>query len=1119
MIIVENNSESGQSLFRRVLQRIRLVFGSYWLDFLLGLIAPACLILIVLAPVLFGSGFIFYGDITWGFYWSSGVIFKFLIYAWNNGPNSFSFFFFGAPLALLLLFGNYFANHAFSFLLAFLPGPTSYIAILLTLSLFFPTANANLRRVSAFVGSMFYLLNWQNQGLIQPTITWAMSYIVMPLCIYLFIKVVRKPNLKDAMLFGIVSSIGDVIPAWIPFILLFAVVYVPMYIFLTSGIPRKWTNLGRSLLLLTFFTLVFNAYAFVEIFFGFFTGAGGSFGIYGSSSTQLSTAVSSSIMSLFDVLMFGHPTYYGFGTSPQNWTFLSVFIPLMAIVYLFQLLSVKATKTYDSVGLFVTRSKFVRVEFISLFLLLCISLFLAKGVNPPLGNLYKDLVLYSPPGIVGITRDVTPWLMLSAVSYSFISGLVMFIGLNALRQADIIRYWRKLKRSDTSVWMHLLVVAVVLLAIVASAQSMFISLGSGQTSTYLRYTPDYPPSYYGAAISYIESNGLNGTVMWIPTGGTYSWKGNEVLSGWGPNLIRNSSFPYYAYQYLFDSNFTKLGIVLSATDTEYLVYQASGSLAFNWPINYNQSYILSRLNSQSDLKLVFNTSQIWVYKNLESISQIYTGLPTYGSPFPSLFNISTQHFIPYSNVYVNSTSTFVTLNQLGLLNSSHTITFDGIDFRGKNVTLTAGQTAYSQYSKVQTLYAFNNSLFYDVTMSVAGGEFNVSGRYIIPPYLTPYAGNGTWNGGFDMEANVYPWNQNPLWGPVQGDANLIYNVPGTDQFNQSSTSGYFYFKIPETNMASLYLTYHLGDFSVASPVYYIGTIINDTLSSTPAQQSPPKTELSTLQFNSSRTLQPYYVVYSGPKILVINSSPTLVYNATLFYPNHVLIGNNLTANQQYLSESNIVPIIYSVNETGAVFPLSGTISVDTSGTILEASTPVPGNYTLNLTVLSGSLLIGNSTFGVGSYDLYYHMSNVTMSIPLRSVSGVTEAAFYLSLHKVNTISKVSNYNVISPVSYTAQYFSTGESLVIFTQQFSSSWSLSFNGKIYRPFSLFGGYATGFLIPNGSGKLKITYGLQVYGEIGGIITASGYISLLLLLTHKRYWKQLRHIHIFKFMARH
>ncbi|MGC9084538.1 MAG: hypothetical protein ACP5ME_15360, partial [Anaerolineae bacterium] len=358
-----------------------------------------------------------------------------------------------------------------TFLLAFLPGPAAYFGILRTIELY--RAGSLPARLAAAAGSLFYLINWQNPGLITPMFTWAPSYIVLPLLLYLALRAISRRDLLAAALFGAVASLGDSVPTWIPFMAVFVLVALLVHL---AAEPGAWRGRLAAAAMLVASSLVFSLYVVLPAGVGFTSRAGGAYIAYQSVSWGF--VVFQSFYRLIDVLMYGQPSFYYFGFNPRNWGILSPFI--LASAALPALLARRMGR-----GLALAYS--------SVAMSLAAAIFLAKGANPPLGGLYRLVAAITPPGVAGMIWEPTFWTQLVGLTLSFSMAISALLGIELV-----------LDRGPSSRRiLGVLLIALVALGLAAGIRSASISLGY---YTYERFEPTFPPGQYFQLMEYVEQH-------------------------------------------------------------------------------------------------------------------------------------------------------------------------------------------------------------------------------------------------------------------------------------------------------------------------------------------------------------------------------------------------------------------------------------------------------------------------------------------------------------------------------------------------------------------------------------------------------------------------------------
>jgi hypothetical protein len=1065
------------------------------LDIAFGFLLPAILVLIFLSPLLLGRGFIFYGDEEWSIFVYHGTLSS-LFYAWYNGsPTSSSTLFFSLiTSSLISLFGTYMANHIFVFLLPFLSGPLSYFAILWTLRLF--GYDSYTARVASMIGSTFYVINWQNPTFITPIYTWGMSYAISPILLFLLLKVYMEHRLRDIIIFSLISTIGDAIPMWI--------VTIGLFIILSLLIKLLRQDWGKSFIIsvkdtaiLIVMSMIANAYFFLEAVAGFFYGAGGQYALYSSNVSSVSVAHGSSFLNLFDVFLFGQSRYYFFGLNPQNWTYLNLAIPMSIIFFIIivvldnHLIGFERVKS--KIYLFLDTSFIRRIRkspkagfLLILLLSLGISLFFSKGFNPPLGSIYYLVLLLSPPGILGITRDVGPFLMISALSYAFLFATSFMISVERMG-TSFPKITSPLPRKFPKKTLALAVVIILLsTALVATGQETSVTL----QRTYSYYKPTYLPDALNDSVSYLDSLNSTGNIMWMPTGGTYPWKNNLTLTDFGANLVENSSNPEYIYSYLFGTNGTSLGKILDLSDTEYLVYNSNASFAFNYPVTLNEAQILSLLRNQTDMQLIYSSGGIFIYRNLAMPAKLYAGTPDIANPYASVFNVSSP--VNGSNLYVSSENPYADL-YLGHIISPSQIINEPTNFS----TIPNEYVGIVKYKLQKTLYDYNSTIFSIRNYSIDGGMINVTINYTIPSYLQKYIGSGKFGPSFSVGAVIYQSGTNiPVYPPDSSSKFEFVESGPSSQKMLNSTSGAITFTFPDEN-GSISLYYYLGSFTEASPYYYVGSFEDGNLNIIPIQSY--NTSYPIMEYQSTNVIkQPSFISLSQPNVSVSNGlALKMNYTAYIAYPTTYLF-NKVKGKINFSNyDINIVPMISeSLSGLNEWHDSPSKINLTKNNNMdMQLQTPVNGKYLVFMTV-NGSINVagignisGQSSFNLiinGSYVLHLHAvvnSTFTIKVSLQSDYGVG------NLYSVREI---------SPVNYAASIAWNGTVLIVLPQQYSPMWVMTYNGKEYKPVPLYGGSANGYILNSPHGNFSIFFKMQTPLELGYATSGAFAVTALALV---------------------
>lgn len=1025
-------------------------------------------------PLFSSPGLIFHGDEGWNLYFNSSSIIKDIVYAWANGSpntsNSIPYYLLELPLTP---FGSYIGNHVMVFLLAYLPGVTAYFSIYKTIKILYPDEKGMYIEIFPIIGSIFYLINWQNYGLTNPTLTWAFSYMILPPLTYLLIKIYKEMKIKDVLIFAIISTIGDPVPVWIYFMIIITIAM------LVGIIIRNFRN-KKSLVLyikttgyLVLFTFLANAYSLIETIAGFIYHAGGAYIKYGAPASDIVTAKNESFFNFIDVIMFGQSKFYSFGVNPQNWTPLNISILILAIFLIIFVILIKDIKT---------NVKHITILFA---LILFLSLFLAKGFNPPFGFLYKYVILLSPPGLVGITLDVEPWYILSALSYSFIYSIGVYaVILYIMHSKNHIIH--KFKASSIK---GIIVIFVLVILISTSFASILYTTNVELDSyTYPAFAPKFYPEPYINVTNYIESGFPDSYVTWIPYSGAYKWEDNysvkNILTNLGGDLSEHFVNPTYLYPYLDRSNFTNFSTLLSFSDTKLLVLDTSGQLPQD--LGFNET--LNFLKNQTDLVQVYRSGWLYVFENTQNFSLVQSGIPTLNSPYPCIAGNSVIPHLSHYTVYENTSNPYYLAYLTGTILGNKNI----------NIGWSGSYGSFVVYKECATNYMYNSNIFKIDSSKINGSNIMLNVTYNIPNILQSYNGNinGTFYSGFSPEIQLYPSNKNPEWvSYVDGGNNRAYLELNYKQHRINSTSGYIDFDIPDINDTSLYINYYGGRFTDISPLYYVASINKgDQFEEMPLRIEYNSNFSEYEKLNNTELISPYVIQVSEPEIVTGYINGIMYDNAILddaTYVQPVAVFQNVSLNtfNNIISKSNLVLDLFLNNMSKSNvfngYPVNNVIFNVHNMTKLYFATPITGNYNITVKVLNGNISFLNYTLDSGVHRFTMHLNSkgslVFNSSNASIIVNVNHASYQVESASIGEIVE-SN-----PVHYSFSYTSSNESLIIFKKTYSPLWSAYFNGKKYSPISLNGGSETGFLLPKGVGKVTIYYELQTYLDIGVIIS--------------------------------
>ncbi|MGI0070533.1 MAG: hypothetical protein ACRECT_00400 [Thermoplasmata archaeon] len=1047
---------------------------------------PLTLSVVFLWPLLAKPGYLFYGDEIWFFYGNPSNVLAPFLSAWYNGNTQTGPQLIGFQLLVSAtqLAGNYAANHILPVLLSTLAGFSFYFSGRFFVKLTYGRFDW-LPRIGVLVGSVFYLVNWQNPNLVYPSFTLSMSYIVIPPLFVLMIVAYRSGRPLYCALFGAISAIGGADPTWILFIPLFALTYLIGRLSLSSQKGRDALVLLKVTALLIGCSVLFNAYFLIPALYGFVFHTGGVFSTYASGQGQLAIAQAVSWYRPIDAFFFGQPTYTFFGVQQQNYTWLAVFLPISAAFAL--LLRPRRFTVYLLVNL-------------------AIALVLVTGFTTSFGSVYAYLVLLSPPGIVGDVRDVGQWFGMAAFCYACLLTLLsyqlagMTLGYWRARRSGVaptpltlvlpvIRPRRALRIRHVAVVIAL--TGFVLTAgMVATVQTTHSTL---QTFTYPRYDPTYPPADYSQTMTYLDEHANSTKVMWLPSGELidYPWKNGYPLSYEGLMFYSESVTADAILPYLAQGVSANLGSLLSAAGVSYLVYDTAAAVPYNGN-SYGASYVESFLDRQSGLSVAAVFGNLTIYAATPPPTGTTIGLPVYGPPWISAFSgLATGS--DNTVIYTNTTNTAVQLAQYSLLNYS----FGNSALAGQafSVSVPQGQQGLVLLNpNAPTRYDYSPSLYHLDSLVQTGLSGLVSMGYTIPSYLSNYTylHDGGFGLRFGMLIQAFPTGENPASSATQvAPGNRVALVDVTNQIQSNRSGGIVSFTVPLIPDSDYYFSFYGPNYTAISPLYYsfsFGAAYSDGVVVQPLDRVDAGMQYEFLPPGQHQVSPTYY---GSPPTL---SSGVLNYSAWMNVPSAVYVSGNFVSQRaaSVLNSSNVYVQLQQTPNFATSFKFAGGARYGLSSTIagtalVSGETPIPGNYTLSIQVSHGTV----------TYD---GVNTSGSSVSVIPIDGIFSADFACTPDTVANLSLVlARFNFTGGVSltmasdtdYTGTYSASQPGLIVFGQQFSEGWLLKIGSESFPPISAVSSSATAFEVPSGSHAFSIVFVPETAQLIGFTVSGIAY----------------------------
>jgi hypothetical protein len=569
---------------------------------LLGVALPIGMAVMLLLPILMKQGIPFYGDENY-FWWNSKYhYFNYAdaLFAWSPGQGAIgppcTFFSYNVlGFTLVNLFGPEFGVKVFFVLLAALPGIMGFFAarILSKEWGLFKTNRGELLFCTFL--SLLLTATFLNNGLIMGATAPSWAYSTLPISIALFVRYIKRGQIKDLLFIGLVSLFALANPLWLYLIFIVMLVYL-LIEWVSSGFPLK--QLKRSILMVG--TIVaFNLYWLLPVASAYLTGASGYYSQYTSSNwINPETLQSLSHWNLLDVLLLGEHSYYYYWDHPQTYTVLSLLIPALAFTTLY---------------LYRKNLKIIYVG-----LILAIGIFLTKGTNDPFGNIYLEIAKIAPFGAGAILRNPTKFEPLVIVAYGILIGFILGkiferdLHMGQRLTAQINKTLRYLRVPKPWAVISLALVAIILLT---STYGAVLDL---EGYTWPRYEPTQLPSAYDSVNAYLENQSDQYKVMWIPTGGAYNWK-PYVQTGF-PDLI--SSKPAVTFSSDFRDQLyqtQQFGKMLTMYGVKYVVYHGDS-------LDAQADTYLDLLSSQTDLVPVYRIDPTFVSEHADANVSLDTSM-------------------------------------------------------------------------------------------------------------------------------------------------------------------------------------------------------------------------------------------------------------------------------------------------------------------------------------------------------------------------------------------------------------------------------------------------------------------------------------------------------------
>lgn len=265
-----------------------------------------------------------------------------------------------------------------------------------------------------------------------------------------------------------------------------------------------------------------------------------------------------------------------------------------------------------------------------------IMIFLAKGINPPFGDFYELLVLYTPFNIGWQFRGPNKWNLLIAFSYAMLIGFTTY---------DILIRLNGYKKHIKRILSIFIAMSIVLLYSIANYPFLTGDLNGN-------FTPMIIPEDFWKLDSFLQSDKSYYRVIFYPY--EPSWGSPKpTIDVPGPSVVN-----IYLYTYLkfiiegIRTNKTfNAGKLLSPLNIKYFIINKEEALNSMDKDSFNK--FINCLNMQRDLKFVNTFGKYLVFKNTNKISHLYIadlGIGLIG--FDALYMLSNSDLINLSNSWI-----------------------------------------------------------------------------------------------------------------------------------------------------------------------------------------------------------------------------------------------------------------------------------------------------------------------------------------------------------------------------------------------------------------------------------------------------------------------------------
>jgi hypothetical protein len=456
--------------------------------------------------------------------------------------------------------------------------------------------------VQGLVGGLFYMFSpWMYERLVGGSFADLLTYSVLPFCYLLFTK--QKQSMRQAItnsiLIGLVILPGDIVAYGI--VILFLMLYGIVDLISTRDL-RRFAAYCFSLLVIAGFLIIANAFwIFPTFLFG------------GAAQATAQVPISDLVIRSTDsqlinvVRVFGTVQNFYPQVVMENqalsgpWLFAGFLVASLAF---FAVVLEPRNKTVVFSAALATGS-----------------IFLATGLNPPLGGIYLWAFLHVP--FFQAFREPTKWSMLTSFAYAAMLSVVV-------DHASRIREVRLPSLGIRRFSVHMRkIVSVFLICLMLGSVLLFC--WPGVTGNYDKFfqTVNFPQDYKDA-YDWLASQAGDFRVLWLPPDLyiqyrwiPYSYQQADVMAMYSPkqNFMYPSlaedygRFSYFIAYLLYHNSTAEISRLLALSGVKYLLLRHDADPWLWRNLGYSEAVLVSTLRHQAGLCVVREFGPIDVYLN------------------------------------------------------------------------------------------------------------------------------------------------------------------------------------------------------------------------------------------------------------------------------------------------------------------------------------------------------------------------------------------------------------------------------------------------------------------------------------------------------------------------